>query len=439
MRILTRSIVAVTALCMAVLARGQTATPLELYIDSIRAIDNHTHVVAPDAEHDMGYDALPCDALPASPVPPPLSLRFGPDQRAAWLALYGFSASSGADAQVRTAHERQLGVRRKQGLRYYEWVLDRAGIDVALANRTVMVSELSSPRFRWVPYDDALLFPLANEGGKAQTPDRKVFFAREEKILEAYLQQNGTATIPPSFNGYLDVVTETLTRQKNGGAVAIKFEAAYLRSLDFAPATREAASAIYNRYHAGGTPSAADYKTLQDFLFRLIASEAGRLGLPVQIHTGNGCGDYFDERGARPMLLDQVLNDPMLRSTMFVLLHGGARDERTIASLLGKPNGYADTSVLELLWSAPELARILRPWLETMPEHVLFGTDAGPWGPGLGWEETTWIGSRKARRALSLALTQMIQERVVTTARAREIATDVLRKNAAALYHLDAR
>ena len=98
------------------------------------------------------------------------------------------------------------------------------------------------------------------------------------------------------------------------------------------------------------------------------------------------------------MRLSSVLNDPALRRTVFVLLHGGSPTERTAAALIVKPNVYVDTSSLELLWSPAELARTLRPWLETMPEHVMFGTDAGPWGPGAGWEETTWLGSRKTRR-----------------------------------------
>ena len=34
-----------------------------------------------------------------------------------------------------------------------------------------------------------------------------------------------------------------LQRQKQGGAVAVKFEAAYLRALDFAPAGEHAAAA----------------------------------------------------------------------------------------------------------------------------------------------------------------------------------------------------
>jgi predicted TIM-barrel fold metal-dependent hydrolase len=154
----------------------------------------------------------------------------------------------------------------------------------------------------------------------------------------------------------------------------------------------------------------------------------------VHIHTGAGCGEYFDLRGSDPLLLDSLLNDASLRGTKFVLLHGGSPFERHNASIILKPNAWVDTSVLELLFSSAELARILRPWLEMMPEHVVFGTDAGPFGPGMGWEEATWIGSRKARRALGIALTAMVREDVVSQERARAIADRVLRQNAMELY-----
>jgi predicted TIM-barrel fold metal-dependent hydrolase len=71
-----------------------------------------------------------------------------------------------------------------------------------------------------------------------------------------------------------------------------------------------------------------------------------------------------------------------------------------------------------------------------MPEHVMFGTDAGPFGPGLEWQETTVLGAQKMRRALALTLTGMIDEGVITPQRAREIADRVLRANAAALYRI---
>jgi hypothetical protein len=51
-------------------------------------------------------------------------------------------------------------------------VLDQMGVDVMLANRVVMGKSIQPPRFRWVPYADALLFPLDNSALAQQNSDR---------------------------------------------------------------------------------------------------------------------------------------------------------------------------------------------------------------------------------------------------------------------------
>jgi predicted TIM-barrel fold metal-dependent hydrolase len=232
------------------------------------------------------------------------------------------------------------------------------------------------------------------------------------------------------------VVASTLEAQKRSGAVGLKFEVAYLRPLDFQPVARETAAAVYARYASGGVPDPADYRRLQDFLFREVAVRAGQLGLVLQIHTGTGCGEYFETRGADPLLLERLLNDPAVHGTQFVLLHGGSPFDRHNLGLIGRPNVWVDISAMALIASPPELARTLRPWLELIPEHALFGTDAGPWGPGMGWEETTWMGTRNARRALGIALTEMVRDGTITLTRAKAIANRLLRANAVDLYRL---
>lgn len=421
-------------------AFAQADPALAKYIDSIPAIDNHAHVVAPDMAHDRGYDALRCDQLPPPTTLPPANLRFGVQTRMTWKALYGVEPATAEQADARLPQVQ--GAARKAHVNdYFEWVLKQANIATVLANRTSMAAELKPPHFRWVPYADALLFPLNNSALKRANPDRKALFGMEEELLRQYLADSSVSSLPATLDEYVNrVVRPTLQRQKAGGAVAIKFEAAYLRPLNFAPAPPEAAAAAYARYAgqtaAGAPPNQADYTLIQNYIFRVIASEAGRLGLAVHIHTGSGCGEFFDDRGADPMLLSSVLNDPSLRSTNFVLLHGGTPFNRSMASLILKPNVYVDTSFLEYFFSPPQLAAILRPWLEFMPEHVLFGSDAGPAGAGLGWEESTWLGSHNARQAVALALTQMMTDGVIGEARAREIADGIFRGNAARLYGL---
>lgn len=231
-------------------------------------------------------------------------------------------------------------------------------------------------------------------------------------------------------------MTPTLEREKAGGAVAVKFEVVYLRSFDFADVPREQAASAYTQYIGGGTPDPAAYKKLQDFLFRYIAGECGRLGLAVHLHGMAGGGRYFSVAGVNPMLLEPVLNDPRLKDTNFVLLHGGWPYVREAGALLQKPNFYLDMSQQALILPAHTLAGWLREWLETYPEKVFFGTDAYPYNAAMGWEESAWLAARNERLALGLALTGMQRDGEITPARAQELARMVLRGNAEALYKL---
>ena len=430
------AVVCVAAVAVSVKAQEPDAQLMQ-YIETIKLVDNHAHVVAPDMEHDMNYDALRCETLPASPATlAPANARFGPDIAGAWKALYGVTADSDSPENLKKVAEAQKAVRDKQGDKYPSWVLAQGGYDYVLANRVVMAPQLDQ-HFKWVPYDDALLFPLNNSELKNANPDRKVLFDAEEAHLKDYLSASGLKMLPATLDEYVaKVVVPTLQSQKKNGAVAIKYEAAYLRALDFAPAAHDSATKVYGRYVSGGSPSAAEYKLLQDYLFHAIGVKVGELGLAIHIHTGGGCVEYFNDPGSDPLLLSPVLNDATLRKTNFVLLHGGSPFTQHNLALIVKPNVFVDTSVLELLYSPAELARIMRPWLELMPEHVIFGTDSGPFGPGYGWEETTYVASKNGRRAVGIVLTQMMQDGVITRDRAKEIAEMVLRRNAMQLYKL---
>jgi predicted TIM-barrel fold metal-dependent hydrolase len=244
--------------------------------------------------------------------------------------------------------------------------------------------------------------------------------------------------VPTTIDAYLsNVVTPTLEAQRKAGCVAVKFEAAYLRALDFDEAPREAAARIYAKYARGGEPSRADYKTLQDFLFRQIAREAGRLGMAVHLHSFEGVGTYYDVSGADPLLLEPVLGDPSLQKTRFVIVHGGGVFAAHAGALLWKPNVYVDTSLMTLVYPPARLAAILRDWLSLFPERVLFGSDAVALGPDTGWEVAAWVGTSHARTALTLALSGMMRDGEITHARAEAIATMVMRTNASRLYGLE--
>jgi len=431
-------------LFLAVVGEAQTADPQLLEeINRIKAIDNHSHppkVVGP-GEKDDEFDALPCDPLEPT-QPTTISRPENPQYLAAWKALYGYPYNDASPEHVRELLQSKQKVRQQQGDNFPNWVLDQLGIETEFANRIALGRGLQPPRFRWVPFDDALLLPLNNASVANETPDRKFFYSREEMLLKRYLKDLGLSTAPASLQEYLSrVVAPTLEAQKKNGAVAIKFEAAYLRSLDFGPipvdptAAAAEAGQLYSRYIKGGVSSKADYIRLQDYLFREIGRQAGRLGLPVHIHTGGGCGSYFMLEGSNPILLDSVLNDASLRKTTFVLIHGGAQTfSKQTAYLLMKPNVYTDFSEQTWLISTRRLSEVIRDWLEWYPEKVMFGTDLYANTPEIGWEEIGWQTTHSGREALAIALTGMMQDGEITRERALQLAHMVLHDNAAKLY-----
>jgi hypothetical protein len=423
---------------------AQTADPqLLAEINKIKAIDNHSHtpkLVAP-GEKDDDFDALPCDPLEPND-PTTVSRPENPQYLAAWKALYGYRYDDRSPEHVRELLDIKKKVTQQQGDNFPNWVLDQLGIETELSNRVAMGRGLQPPRFRWVPFDDALLLPLNNSSVANETPDRKFFYSREEMLLKHYLKDQNLGGPPPTLQEYTSkVVTPTLESQKRSGAVAIKFEAAYLRSLDFGAIPLDQteylnqAQKIYSRYVKSGAPPNADYLMLQDYLMRYIAREAGRLGLPVHFHTGGGCGTYFMLNGSNPALLDSLLNDASLRKTTFVLLHGGAGAfTKYTAYMLMKPNVYADFSEQTWLISTRKLSEVIRDFLEWYPEKTLFGTDLYPNTPEINWEEIGWQTTQSVREALAIALTGMIQDGEITRERALELAHMVLHDNAAKLY-----
>jgi uncharacterized protein len=413
-----------------------TADPeITAFIGKIQAVDNHSHAnsIVPG---DSDQDALPLEVI--SPFDVPVQLRpENPDWLAAYKALYKYPHADMSDAHMNELRGAMQGIAKEQGEKFPAWVLDKVGTEVLLANRVTMGPGLAPPRFRWVSYVDALMLPLSTKAEATTSPDREKLFPLEDKLLQRYISYLNVTKRPSTLEAYLEtVVTPTLEAQQKGGCVAVKFEAAFLRPLDFEEVPASTASKIYAKYAAGGEPSRAEYRALQDFLFRYIAREAGRLGMAVHIHSFDGPGNFFRAAGADPLLLESTFNDPTLRKTNFVIVHGGGVFSSHAGAMLSKPNVYLDMSAMTLLYTPAKLAEVLRGWLTQYPEKVLFGSDAAAFGPDMGWEVAAWIATKNGRAALALALTDMIRNGEVGRTRAEEIATMVMRTNAATLYKL---
>jgi hypothetical protein len=436
-RIVVALYLVMASTCIHVNAQEAAYKNLFNEILKIKAIDNHAHplkYVAQGEKPDDEFDALPIDAIPAFPLPVRLSAT-NPEFIHAWHDLYGYSYHDMSETHVHELMNTKQHLLKKLGSSFPAWVLDQLNIETMFSNRIAMGPGLVEPRFKWVAFDDALLFPLSNETAKRSNPDYAGFFPAEERLLKRYLDDLKISASPESLDMYLrNVITPILERQKGNGAVAIKFEAAYLRKLDFDDPDEANARSTYAHYIRAGEPPAKDYKSLQDFLFYYIAREAGRLGMAVHLHCFSGVGGYFQQSGSNPLLLQSVFNDSSLRKTNFVVIHGGYPFTKEMNSLMSKPNVYADFSLQTLVTYPHELSETLRNWLESYPDKILFGTDAFSFGPEVDWGEVAWLSNNTARRALALALMGMMNDNEIDHSKAMKLAQMVLHDNAHKLY-----
>jgi hypothetical protein len=378
-------------------------------IDRIRIFDHHAH---PGFADDPEVDPAPV---------PPSALLFrlrleNPDWAAAARAL--------SDATPRRGDRAS-----------WNRMLDRLGIETSVANRITMSADLDPARFKWVFYVDSFLFPFDNSGLAARNSDEAAFMPLQTKLLARFRQQAGATATPETLDEYLAFVTRTLEDHKRRGAIAMKFEVAYFRSFVFDDVSRERAAGIYDRYKAGGVPEAAEYKAFQDFVFRFLVTEGGRLHLPVHIHSSAGAGDYFNISGANVLNLENVLRDPRYAATTFVLIHGGYPFEHQAILLASMKNVFLDSSATGSWVMFPDaFARVLRDWLTKFPDKITFGSDAFPIDGTLGAERTYWFGVHNGRTALAAALAEMIAAREINEAQAVAFAHGYLHDNAANLY-----
>jgi hypothetical protein len=374
----------------------------------------------------------------AAPPDASLPLRTrddNPELVAAAKALFAYPYADFSPEHAKWLVDKKTELRKQlPGPAYFDSILDKLNVETSVANRAMMADYLDPKRFVWVFFADSFMWPFNNERETARNPDEGVFIPLQEKMLHRWMQQEGVSKLPASFENYLKFIRRVLEDNSKRRGIAMKFEVAYFRSTTFGDPARAQAEEIYKRYVSGSIPSENDYRTFQDFIFRYLVQEGGRLHLPVHIHTAVGIGNYFNLSQSNIMNLESVLRDPRYHSTTFVMIHGGYPLEREAIWLAAMKNVYLDSSFGELVQFPSAFKDTLKMWLETFPDKITFGTDCFPYNDVLGAEESYWMGVQSTRAALAGALAEMVSEGEVTEGRALEMAHAYLHDTAAKLY-----
>jgi hypothetical protein len=398
-------------------------------IEKIPAFDHHAH---PGFADDPDIDAM---AAPPDFSAPLRTRDDNPELIAAAKALFGYPYSDFSPQHAKWLVAKKAELKKQYpGSAYFNLILDKLNTESSVANRAMMPDYLDPKRFPWVFFVDSFMWPFNNERETARNADEGVYIPLQEKMLHRWMRQENVAKLPADFDGYLKFISQVLDDNKKSNGIAMKFEVAYFRPTTFSDPTRDQAAEFYKRYVAGSIPSEKDYRTFQDYIFRYLVQEGGRLHLPVHIHSAVGIGDYFNLSESNIMNLESVLRDPRYRSTTFVMIHGGYPLEREAIFLAAMKNVYMDSSEMELIQYPSAFKDTLKQWLETFPDKITFGTDCFPYNEVLGAEESYWLGAESSRMALAAALAEMVSENEITEARALELAHAYLHDNAVKLY-----
>lgn len=397
-------------------------------IDQIPLYDNHSHATFPD-DSDMDAQATPPDESPV------LRLRdTNPEFVAGAKFLFGYPYDDFKPEHAKWLIDKKKAVEAAGGTAYWDGILDKLNVETCLANRVALAPYLDPKRFHWVFFVDSFLFPLDNRDETGKNPDMGVYIPLQEKVLHRYMKQENLSSLPPDLAEYEAFVRKTVEDNKKKGGVAMKFEAAYFRSLYFSDPPRDKAAAIYSRFYSGGVPSEEEYRTFQDYIFRVLIDEAGKENLSVHFHSAVGIGDYFSMRNGNPLNLENVLRDPRYSKVNFVLLHGGYPYTLDAIWLTAAKNVYIDSSLISDYVYPSELKNILKQWISLYPERIMYGSDAFPFNDTVGAEETMWLAARSTRTALAAALAELVSEGAFNEDKAVELAHMYLHDNAAKVY-----
>ena len=403
-------------------------TRIAAALEAIPALDDHAHLL----------DAAPFDPNAGSEDPllwqgtrPDflriLRERFG----VAWDATRP-EASQAAAREARRALVDRLG----GGPAYWRDHLRAARTEVVLVNQ-LDPEGTDGQGLRWVPIASPLLLPWPGALA-ARSPESAQELTAFRRALGAWLRAEGEAGPPATLEGYLGFLDRHLRRWQAQGAVALKFVEAYHRTLRFEPVSRPRAERLWRRARRGPL-GRADTLALSDFFARHLFHQAGRLHLPVHLHTGLGGSRRLRLREADPLLLEDLISDPAFDGTDFVLIHAGAPDPRPAAALAAfKPNVWLDLSGLALDLPPAELCAALRACLLLAPNRVLYGTDAfGGFQIPLGAEVPHLALGAALRQALVEALASLVEDGSLDEIRALGLGRGVLRDNARRLYGWD--
>ncbi|TVR55144.1 MAG: hypothetical protein EA426_15695 [Spirochaetaceae bacterium] len=238
-----------------------------------------------------------------------------------------------------------------------------------------------------------------------------------------------------SLDEYIELCGEIFLRWKNCGAVCLKDQSAYTRSIAYRMPARDEAERLFNAI-LDDPRRAIEYdpagSALSDYLMHAFMRFARKLDLPVQLHTGHMAGMRNDLVKTNAAGLRSLLE--IHRDVRFDIFHA---NWPYLGDLLFLGKNY-DNVALDMCWAYaidPMYGKeTLKRALLTIPANKVhgFGSDVGGDVPHLiyGYSEV-------ARDVIAAALSELIDEKVISAADAFELAVMWLYDNPKRFFRLE--
>jgi hypothetical protein len=236
-----------------------------------------------------------------------------------------------------------------------------------------------------------------------------------------------------SLDEFLESVFIVLQRAKERGAIGIKDQCAYNRTLHYDVTPKSDAERIFNRLMADprtvfGWP---DAKPLDDYLFHQYMRFARELDMPVQIHTGHMAGYYNRVDRANVQLFATVLE--LHQDVRFDLFHGNwPYDGDILFFNKNYPNVRLDLCWMYII-DPLKSEEMLKRAVVTAPHSKVhaFGGDFQD------HPEYSVASLKIAREVMASALTDLVERGWINEEEARRIAADWLFNNPNEFFKLD--
>lgn len=240
-----------------------------------------------------------------------------------------------------------------------------------------------------------------------------------------------------SLNDLRIAVKRIIAAYAAEGMVATKIGAAYWRTLQVDRPTFAEAEKAFNHMQSSylkESISNEDAKALQDYMIHEVIRHSIAHDLPIQIHTGHqepsvsGNGNRLTNSRVTdlvPLLLEY-------EEAKFVLLHGGMPYHQEYLSIIKNfPNAYADLTWCYIL-SPTMTKQMLFQLIEMVPQSKILG-----FGGDYGQVEGAYAHAKLAKKIMAEVLTEKVTKAEMTEQEAKEFANRVFRNNLIDLYKID--